>query len=416
MGQGGQFRLVNQTQHDWVKTHEHSYQMNAWKLPDRVAAGSETQVYVEWDEGIFNNSGDDGADTTYQMEGTSESFALGARGRPGFHLFSNVAGQQSDLGWAHDGTTVFVMESPKPINTASWMHDNLGLLGALPLREIAITGSHDAGMSTNSSGGTAFAGPSNTITQTLPIGGQLAHGARYFDIRPVISGGHFTTGHYGNVDVVGWQGENGQSIASIISDVNAFTDTHAELVILNLSHDLNTDVGRDYRGFNAQEWSRLFDQMSQGLRHLTDFGDEVLTEIPLGAFIGKGAAVVVLVHGAPSDVALPRGFYAAGQMPIYDSYADTDDLNKMMSDQMAKMEEQTNAGNYFLLSWTLTQQGAGAVFGPSILDLAAKANAALLPTLVPVRYAGFPNIIYIDKYDSDIAVKAAMAVNRQRHG
>ncbi|WP_224244333.1 hypothetical protein [Hyalangium gracile] len=60
---------------------------------------------------------------------------------------------------------------------------------------------HDSGMSTLSSG-TAFANAGNVITQTTSIFGQLTLGARYFDIRPVISGGQFSTGHYGHVDQI----------------------------------------------------------------------------------------------------------------------------------------------------------------------------------------------------------------------
>lgn len=85
MGQGGQFQFVNSTANDWVKTAEHSYQMNNWTLPDRIPAWSRQQVYVEWSQGIFENSGDDGADTTYSIDGAGGTFTLGARGRPGFH-------------------------------------------------------------------------------------------------------------------------------------------------------------------------------------------------------------------------------------------------------------------------------------------------------------------------------------------
>ena len=119
-----------------------------------------------------------------------------------------------------------------------------------------MPGSHDAGMSTLTSG-TAMGTRANVITQTQSIGGQLNAGSRYFDIRPVISAGQYVTGHYGRIEqlgVVTWQGGNGQSIDSIISEINAFTACNQELIILRLSHDLNTDVGNEgYRSFTQHE-------------------------------------------------------------------------------------------------------------------------------------------------------------------
>ena len=53
------------------------------------------------------------------------------------------------------------------------------------LQQLALPGSHDAGMSTFTGGRGAVA--CNSVTQSLDIGQQLALGVRYFDLRPVVS-------------------------------------------------------------------------------------------------------------------------------------------------------------------------------------------------------------------------------------
>jgi hypothetical protein len=128
-------------------------------------------------------------------------------------------------------------------NWSTWMQANLGTLGGRTLRQLCMPGTHDSGMSTIGSC-TFLANELVTQTQTQGILGQLQRGARSFDIRPVISDGKFVTGHYSYLDaLVSTQGCNGQSIADIISDINSFTSGAAELIILGLGGDMNTDVG-----------------------------------------------------------------------------------------------------------------------------------------------------------------------------
>jgi len=240
---------------------------------------------------------------------------------------NNGQGSTIPLGWKHDGTVNWVLSgqftSSRP--PSNWMQVNLGDIGNLSLRKLSVPGSHDAGMSRRT-GGTGLTNDCNTLTQTTGIGGQLAAGARYFDIRPVITGGLFSTGHYtgmfviripfcglrswssGGADVLGsFQGANGQWISEIISDVNAFTANNKELIVINLSHTLNTDVGTSsYRAFNQDEWNRLFSQL-QGLNNLlvasslpsgfsASSGD--LSQLKLNQFISGRAAVVLVAEGS----------------------------------------------------------------------------------------------------------------------
>lgn len=318
-----------------------------------------------------------------------------------------------------------------------WMAENIALLGNRPLRHLCMPGSHDAGMS-EFNASTAFANAGNTKTQTLGILQQLRKGVRYFDVRPVISGGQFHTGHYGEIEIgfevpifggyvslgTSFQGANGQSIASVIQDVNTFTASRppgqpGELVVLYLSHDLNTDVGNSsYRPFVQQEWNSLLSQL-QGINFLYEETNPYvdLTQVPLANFTRNGSAVVVIVDSSPQislGALAGEGFFKASNFPVYNAYSDSDSLNSMKNDQLAKLQQHrpNPDASFFLLSWTLTQQGLGAISGPSILSLANGANPAIYSTLLPAcTQQTYPNILYIDGIDSANITALAMAVN-----
>lgn len=437
MGQGGYITLVNSTDSDWERTGQHSYQMNSWNFPQTISAKSSVRVYVEWDQGIFRHQSDDAGEVNYTLSGTDNlTFQIQARASAGFELQvffenfatnGNVKGSILKLGWVHDGIVNFILAGTEGnytgsnLNSSSWMKDNLALLGDKPLKNICITGSHDSGMSVYTSG-TAFSHDCNTLTQSKNLQGQLNLGIRYFDVRPVISAGQYYTGHYGHIDQISsWQGANGQSIESIVSDVNAFTAHNDELVILNLSHTLNTDLGNNsYRAFTQAEWSGLFDLLA-GINNLfiTNNQPEIdLTALTLNSFIGDGPAVLIIVEdsGVNLGARSGQGFYRYNNFNVYNSYADSNSLKTMADDQITKMKQESGQ-NYFLLSWTLTQSGVEATtcslgIASSIKDLANEANQNLAYLLYPsISPTQFPNIIYEDNVVNSEAAALAMAVN-----
>ena len=253
--------------------------------------------------------------------------------------------------------------------------------------------SHDTGMS-ELNGNTLLADAQDTLTQYSNIGGQLAAGFRYFDIRPVIHDGAFYTGHYSSI-TGSWQGGNGQSIASVIIQVNAFLASSRELVILDLSHALDTDNG--YPPLN-QAHTRTLMQQLLGLqyRFLAPAGTSDLSKLTLKEFIASGPSVLIifddstLAPGAFSQQAF-AGFYNTTQLNVYNSYANTPDVDTMVSDQLGKMASQRRSPNsgLFLLSWTLT------TLDPR--DDAPQAHAALFQRLWPaLNKQTFPNFILLD--------------------
>ncbi|NJL29009.1 MAG: hypothetical protein HC897_14535 [Thermoanaerobaculia bacterium] len=390
------------------------------------------------------------ASATWQLE--SNGFLTGAEGSSTY-AFEGDSSQVVTLSWndPYAGGDTFSASAPSDFlvttNSADgdnatvthtlminnfpsgWMQANLESLGSRPLRHLCIPGSHDSGTSVITSG-TAFGTANNTQTQTLDILGQLQCGVRYFDVRPVISQGQYFTGHYtGPIDlpVIGpsMQGTNGQSIASIISDVNTYTAEHQELVVLYLSHDFETDLGNaSYPPFSQADWNGLLTQLlALNHRFVAPNPTTVdLTQLTLNDFIGSQAAVIVVVDPSASGITLgdfaTQGFYTPANFSVYNQYSDTNVLSVMETDQLNKLAAQRpnpDAG-YFLLSWTLTQNNVQAALptSESILSLAATANRALYGALLPACSAQtYPNILYIDAVSSSDIAALAMAVNNK---
>ncbi|KAI0766796.1 PLC-like phosphodiesterase [Irpex lacteus] len=437
MGEDSTFTLINATAYDWHRTAQQSYQMDKWNFPETIPAGTTAKVEVEFDENVFHNKSHDGGEVFYSLSGTPATFQLQARAPKGkFKLqayldglstVNNPQGSTIDLGWNEDGVTPFILSGTVDKFASSnppsdWMQKNLSSLGNRQLRQLCILGSHDSGMSVVT-GRTGFADSGIVITQSRDIGQQLALGARYFDIRPVIAGGAFKTGHYSKIPVnpIGWQGADGQTIQDIIRQINEFTANNKELIILNFGHDLNTDVGRDYRPFNQDEYNRLFEILT-GIENLYVVEGEDpttvdLTTLPLNRFIGSGrAAVLAIIEPRSIQVGdySRRGFYKYPQFNAYNSYANKNDLDDMINDQLDKMRKVRSSpdSQLFLLSWTLTQQVDNIVAAQSILRLANKAGPAIFGRLLqacsPQMY---PNILYLDNLTTSDYTALAMAIN-----
>jgi hypothetical protein len=297
------------------------------------------------------------------------------------------------------------------------MHDNIDTLGTKPLSRLCIPGSHDAGMSVCNSA-TAFAGSWNTVTQSKSIGGQLALGSRYFDIRPIVGGGDFYCGHYSNIGVIGsWQGARGQSIQDLILDLNNFTASNNELVILRLSHAYDTDAGNSsYPPFSPNQWSDLLARLS-GINHLYHTDAPLLSDLPLDQFIGDSAAVICVIEddGVQLGPYENSGFYPLSRFPVYNSYANSNDLGTMAADQFTKMNAEVGHGSYFVLSWTLTQSDSQAVnpLSQSIVDMATTADNSITLMVAPQCHAPamLPNVIFIDNFTTADASVMSLALS-----
>ena len=343
---------------------------------------------------------------------------------------ANNIGDTISVGFTHNIATPVIVAGSEGNFTGNslptdWMQSNLNSFGCHPLRHLCMPASHDAGMSTLD-GKTALATTQNTVTQNLDIAGQLTYGARYFDIRPVIGGGIFKTGHYDQVDCC-WDGGNGQSIDDVISQVNSFLAQNQELVILDLSHAYDSDTG--YNELTEDEWNQLLQQLlALNYRFVAPPDTTDLSFLTLQDFIGTSPAVMVIFDQDAQNVTLGsyagQGFYSSSQFSVYNQYSNTDNADNMISDQLAKLKAQrpNPDSGLFLLSWTLTQQAGTSldIVGKSIIDLAQQVfpnlfnSNSLWDAMSPNTY---PNFIMIDAWPQDMRLTAfVVAMNTQFTG
>ncbi|KAJ9615453.1 hypothetical protein H2200_001528 [Cladophialophora chaetospira] len=458
-GDATNLAIINLTPYDLVQSHKpHSYQMVDWNdaFPSTVGKNSFGHAYIKIKTGLKTDEADDGGEFYYSLDdGTDNTIELaldvsGSLANYKIHLNADLTGisianndetvpvvfrGNSDADknpWtpfiiAGDVKSGYIGNNPP----TAWMSSILDSIGCQTLQQIVIPGTHNSGMSKvqfSSFGSMA----SNTKTQESDILGQLNAGARYLDIRPVYVKSDYYTGHYSKVDG-DWRGSAGQSIKEAISDIRTFTSSNAELVIVYLSHTL--DLSNDGDPFDDDAWNEVLVRFRNGLKSALWAVDttDALTTIPISKFISCGPAVVIVVDERDkayldSKHFTGRGFFPRSAFPKYDSYANSDNLDKIREDQYSKLQDfgkTHDKDQIFLLSWTASLQGAE---NADPLDhITARANVlnnhlaefkGQAPYNSPLLWRsgkGKPNIIMIDNIKPDkhlVALTAAFGVHR----
>ncbi|RSL89300.1 hypothetical protein CEP51_001301 [Fusarium floridanum] len=444
---GSYFLLVNATPWKMTLSGRSSYQMNVWEFPVTIAPGTSNRIYIEGKGHI-----DDGGEVSYRFEDLPGhpdfefrySGKLGTNRVPGagvsftsLETVNNNIGSFHKLEWRQDNNMPFIIASSEenPENPSihpwlvstnpprDWMHATYPRISCLKLRELAISGTHDSGMSLFN-GGSGLGLDANTLTQELSVAGQLEFGARWFDIRPSKTGGKWATGHY-SFGAGNWHGGNGEYLDDIIDGINRFTEHNKELIILNVAQGLNSDNfnGDSDAKISQAEWEDVMRKLERiNYRVENRGGEEDLSQLRVSDFIQDHAAVIIIVdadlYKSQDRVDLSafadKGFFRRDQLPLYDRYADENNQNKMIADQLDKMrkERTSPASSMFLLSWTLTQTPL-SVLGNGVIENSKGANRALIEKLWPAMSSStYPNIINVDAYPSNRDFAAlSMAIN-----
>lgn len=343
---------------------------------------------------------------------------------------------------------------------ASYLHPDrwMGtLLSEIPdfgerkLREIAMPGSHDSGMNEDDTDDDYCEPPllarsCNTVTHTRDIGQQLAEGARFFDIRPMIdtdeSGSNdWTTGHADGVSwkgitvTAGCRGESKDSITDSLKDFYSNTAHSNELVILKVSHCI-TPPGIDYDTCTPSQLNKMANNLAEILQdHLVtcnpDTEDNCLNNMTLDEILTKGNIILVVQHARDTANGIFNwGYGSKSDYYNYDEYSNTMDYDVMVkggnnnndnhdNGQIAKLlnkdNHDPNKYTQFLLSWTLTLDTASALTCvPTILDMATSATKKLFGHMYlqsGLTKTLFPNILYADDFSRTVT-NAAVYLNR----
>lgn len=317
----------------------------------------------------------------------------------------------------------------------NWMRDMQTMFYQKTLKDIVLPGAHDAAMSklTKNLGG---ANANNAITQHLSIYDMLMHGIRYFDLRAAtydnktfyaIHASPFNTKTtLGTLDF----GALGPSMDEILNDVKKFASTHPrELIILSFGHyyylvDVPMTTADDSNKFDKNAFASYVQNILRDWMITTDriLDRNIFDDMGFGNVYGN---IIARFDGVTSNP--NSGIYSWDDVKISDNYAGTNDVGKMVKDQLDKMNDPKNHdGQLFLLSWTLTQSNLQAgiagtsqytdpvletifpVYGlsrllgghsvvqvPNLHELASMANAFLRPTMeyqvsaVPLKESSF---------------------------
>jgi hypothetical protein len=314
-------------------------------------------------------------------------------------------------------------------NPASWMQDLFYPSRAeLTLKDIVIPGSHDAGMSIlNGTGGQMkeAINSCNTLTQHEPVKAQLEDGIRMFDLRVGAFNKALYTKHAESdcdADAVG--AGYGEKFSEVLKGVSSFLDEHKmETVILNFSHFCDADVPTAALADTliAALGSHLLVQPGKKLHtlRLKDLAGKVIVVFEQRAF-REGAVDSCTIADASDAFINYRRKYAA-----------TNDMQKLLNAQKAFFDNMKNGvrdNDLVRVDWQLTQSGEEAALvcsgyrpdktgalvsgvilltnalkkNQTIIDLSAKGNRLLLPTLNEwigdgtINERNKPNILYVD--------------------
>ncbi|KAF4534445.1 Glucanbeta-glucosidase [Lasiodiplodia theobromae] len=450
MGQFGRITLVNGTYYAWrLDPHiDATHQVSTNIIPHTIAPGQTAEILLDFQQGLFTTRSDTQVRRVYKLEGTRTncSFQLLVTDDPssirvtfdGFSTPGHPSGSEFDLGWVHDGSVHFILSGSEGCFSSNhgpvaWMQENLRKLGHRPLYQLCLPGTRNSGMSTLAQHANDVLAPW-LLCQSRDVYGQLLDGARYLDIRPVIGAGELWTGYYGRTLNYFWMGDRGQRLRDVVDGINRFTARHKELVIVNLSHAINTDVGAtNYCDLSQNEWDRVFDEFARLNDRFIVCSDQDamnLTRQPLRNFIGDDRAAVIIVVEAP-NVNLGKyehqGFFTHEEVNVHNDNPSRDDCHEMTRDQLRKLDMMDSAADprLFMLSWTLTPQVQNFSFsggwdaqwhGPEskrcVRNMAYSANKELFLKCLPHCYGrNVPNILFVDFLEGRDFAALAMAVN-----
>jgi len=304
------------------------------------------------------------------------------------------------------------------ITLSDWMSQTVDY--SKTLKDICLPGAHDASIF-QCFDCTVGANIKNTKTQKLPIQNLLDSGVRYFDLRPVLSGNQFFTGHYTKYTKRPSFGCKGDSLQRILTVVNHFLEKHRELVVLHFSHYCDRSWTKKNKTF-LPLLLKLFEEcLGKNIFVMLRDSTKNLSEINLCNLLdSKNGKVIILMDdykGTSVTNKLQGIFSSTKDLTIFDKYSGTTKENYLVTDQKNKFcgwikNKSDSRANIFLLSWTLTQDAraakrcAGLKFPwqkcVSIFDVAQIVNLRLAQSMIDWKNESIiskinkPNIIVTD--------------------
>ncbi|MHA4808014.1 PI-PLC domain-containing protein [Flavitalea flava] len=242
-------------------------------------------------------------------------------------------------------------------NPSSWMKDLLmPSKSNYTLQDIVIPGAHDAGMSVLNGVGGSQSGTineCNTLTQKLPVKGQLNAGIRMFDLRVGTYKDTLYTKHCSSdcmADAIG--GGYGEKLAGILDAIRIFLQKNQEeIVLLTFSHFCEKETP-------VKDLADLI-LKSLGNPIVYKRNGKALGEIPLRDLAGK--VIVTFEHYSRPDGLIDSctiGDHSDAFINFRREYAATNELAKFLSRQelfFRDLGDGVHNNDLVRLDWQLTQ-------------------------------------------------------------
>lgn len=437
--------LINATPYRWHKTYNNSHQVN-WnkKWPEYIESGQSVTVYAKNVAGLRRQ--DAAAETTYSLEGTSKPASLQVQYRAGtrhevyvqflenLYTMNNAKYTEHSVGFHRDpggvgfilaGTENDFISNDGPLD---WMQQQLPEIGHLPLREICLPRSHNAGQWKNTEA-IGVGHSRNTQCHKLELYHQLGNGGvRVLDVRAVMKHGKFHQAH-GSFIGSTYNGMFGASLGEMVDQANQFMkDYPGELYIWDIHHFAARNGDDHYKPLDDDARKKLYDELKRinWRPHYKEDAD--LSRLPLSDLIdeklAKSGRSVSLIR-VPTEWASKKhfpgshsGFFTGVNLPLKTRWSDTNKLQKLIDDQVKGLREARSSrkSEMYNMDWILTQQNIQVAFPmqlESIVEMSRQAWKALYSDLWgALTDISYPNLITMDNIHGNEQKAIVMAINK----
>ncbi|KAK5991566.1 hypothetical protein PT974_09851 [Cladobotryum mycophilum] len=355
--------IVNLTPHRFVLESAHSYQMDVFDWGD-VPQGHARQNTVVYTGKVGANDVDDNGEAYYRIDGTDKKFVVRTTThipdnnpkRTVFDLSGMGLGQREYLDPATESPVTLVITGSNDygfitnikFGPGNWMKSLYDVIKDRQIQHVVMPGSHDAGMSTISNSIVSAGSSANTQTQGINIHDQLQAGSRWFDWRlgSVHDGSKYSfwTMHVSDELAEIAIGNTGESLDSVISEINQFTAANpGEIIFFRIRYLVGI---RKIPSFGPIRWTQdivndFFGKL-KGVNNRCGNLDTSTTfnQKPASYFMdqngGKGCVLFLLAGDLPANVtqdSIPDGIYKANQLSINDDWSNLATTEAMAVDQ-----------------------------------------------------------------------------------
>ncbi|KAI8270287.1 Mutanase [Colletotrichum sp. SAR 10_98] len=373
--------IVNLTPYTfrYLKDRSNYYQVAADF--DDIPPGQSRQNKARWATSGTSRA-DDNGEAYFEVKGTNHEFRIRCTTHyPSDRPIRFVV----DLdGWGLGVKEYEVPETEVSITSpVAWMDSIKEHIKGRLVKHVIMPGAHDAGMSVIGKykwGGT----PMDTQTQAYGIAGQLALGARYFDLRPAIADDEFHIFHVSDPRATVIVGASGVTLQNVIDDINDFYTSNPGEVVFLWMRDMVSFRGGLFGGghpFNENQMAQFFDKLRgiknrcRGLTEATKLQERVMGEL-MEQNDGSGCVAIILDQfgvdaGIPQDDPASGIFLAGKHMDRTDRWEEDVGTTpaQLLGYQVAGFDdpvrrrlEPSKGGDFFVSQWVLNAKHEDAVF------------------------------------------------------